>query len=246
MAASFLNGDGWRARLGIVIPSVNTVMEPWAQRTVPQGVAVHFSRMFIPDLTTPDTLIEMDRGEGMMGIRQLTSTRPHAVAYGCTASSIVQGLDYDRHLRAEIEEVCKVPSTTAAHAILQAVRAFGATKVSLVSPYTEEVDKMEHRYFSAAGLQVVGGAHLNISDGFRLAEPEPAALFRLGRDGWNDEAQALIMTCLNTRSHTVIAALEQAIGKPVITSTQATLWHALRLAGITDPIPGYGRLLTEH
>ena len=243
---SYLSGDGWRARIGIVLPSVNTVMEPWAQRTVPDGVSVHFARMFIPDLTTPQTLIEMDRGEGMAGIRQLASARPHAVAYGCTASSIVQGLDYDRHLRAEIQEVCKVPATTAAHAILEAVKAVGARKVAVVSPYPDEVDAAEHRYFAAAGLEVLGGAHLGISDGFRLAEPEPARLFKLGLDGWDPAAQALIITCLNTRSHSVIAALEQAIGKPVITSTQATLWHALRLAGVKDAIAGYGRLLQEH
>jgi maleate isomerase len=43
-----------------------------------------------------------------------------------------------------------------------------------------------------------------------------------------------------------VAALEQAIGKPVITSTQATLWHALRLAGVEDRVTGYGRLLSEY
>jgi maleate isomerase len=246
MAPSFLNGDGWRARIGIVVPSVNTVMEPWAQRTAPEGVSVHFSRMFIPDRLARETLIEMDRSEGMSGVRQLTSARPHAVAYGCTASSIVQGVAYDRHLRSEIEEMCKVPATTAANAILEAVRAFAARKVVVVSPYTEEVAAAEGRYFSEAGLEVVGEAHLGISDGFRLAEPEPAALFRLGTDAWSTSADALIVSCLNTRSHTVVAALEQAIGKPVITSTQATLWHALRLAGVKDAIPGYGRLLQEH
>lgn len=246
MAPSFLNGDGWRARIGIVVPSVNTVMEPWAQRTVPEGVSLHFARMFIPDRLARETLIEMDRNEGMSGIRQLTSARPHAIAYGCTASSIVQGVEYDRHLRVEIEEVCRTPATTAAHAILQAVRAFGARKVAVVSPYTNEVAAAEHRYFTEAGLEVSGEAHLGIADGFKLAEPEPAALFRLGTDGWNAAADALIISCLNTRSHTVIAALEQAIGKPVITSTQATLWHALRLAGIKDIVPGYGRLLQEH
>ncbi len=46
--AAFLDGDGWRARIGIVVPSVNTVMEPWAMRVVPEGVSLHFSRMFIP------------------------------------------------------------------------------------------------------------------------------------------------------------------------------------------------------
>jgi maleate isomerase len=243
----FLGGDGWRARIGIVVPSVNTVMEPWAQRTVPAGVSVHFSRMFIPDLTTAATLIEMDRGEGMAGVRQLSSTRPSAVAYGCTASSIVQGLDYDCHLRAEIAKVCKAPATTAAHAIVEAARTLGATRLSLVSPYTHEVDAAEHRFFATAGFEVLdGGAHLDISDGFRLAEPEPATLFRLALDGWNEAADALIISCLNTRSHTVVAALEQTIGKPVITSTQATLWHALRLSGIKDPLPGYGRLLQQH
>lgn len=246
MKAAEQSPAGSRARIGIVVPSVNTVMEPWAQRTVPDDVTLHFSRMFIPDLLTRDTLIEMDRTEGMAGIRQLASARPHSIAYGCTASSIVQGVAYDRHLRAEITEVGKVAATTAAHAILEAVRTLGARCVSVVSPYSDAVAEAETRYFNEAGLEVVSGAHLGISDGFRLAEPDPATLFRLGLDGWDASADALIISCLNTRSHAVIAELEGTIGKPVVTSTQATLWHALRLARVEDPISGYGRLLVEH
>jgi maleate isomerase len=71
-------------------------------------------------------------------------------------------------------------------------------------------------------------------------------LVQLGRNGWNDASDALIISCLNTRSHAAVAALEEALGKPVITSTQATLWHALRLATVDDFIAGYGRLLSEH
>ena len=235
-----------RARIGIVVPSVNTVMEPWAQRVVPEDIGIHFSRMFIPDLISRETLIEMDRTEGMAGIRQIASARPRVIAYGCTASSIVQGVAYDQHLREEIQTKFKVVATTAAHAILQAASALGARKVSLVSPYTAAVASAEHDYFESAGLKVLSGAHLGISDGFRLAEPTPAELFQLGRSGWNDASDALIVSCLNTRSHAVIAALEQAIGKPVITSTQATLWHALRLASVDDHIAGYGQLLSEH
>ncbi len=245
MARRYLAGDGRRARLGIVVPSVNTVMEPWAQRTVPPGVSVLAARMIIPPATTPDAFIEMDRNEGRMAIRQLSSVFPDAIAYGCTASSIVQGLAYDADLRAEIEETCKAPSTTAAHAILTAAQALGVATVSIVSPYTEEVDRAEHRYFEGAGLSVVGGARLGISDGFALAEPDPDTLYELGLRGCDARAEALIMTCLNTRSHAVIARLEKALGRPVITSTQATLWHALRLAGIQERILGYGRLLAD-
>jgi maleate isomerase len=246
MSTIHLDGDGRRARLGIVVPSVNTVMEPWAQRVVPEGVSVLAARMFIPRETTPETLIEMDRNEGKAAIRQLSSTYPDVIAYGCTASSIVQGLDYDSHLRAEISETWRVPSTTAAHAILTAADVLGARKVSIVSPYTKEVDEAEHLYFEGAGLEVLGGACLGIADGFRLAEPSPDALFELGTRGYDPRSDALIMTCLNTRSHTVIARLEDRLGKPVITSTQATLWHALRLSGIDDRIAGFGRLLEAH
>ena len=246
MSKHFLNGDGWRARIGIVVPSVNTVMEPWAARVVPDGVSVHFSRMFLEPETTAETLCEMDRTEGQAALRQLSSLHPHVMAYGCTASSIVQGVDYDAHLRGEIAEGFSVPATTAAHAIVTAAQTLGAATVSVVSPYPAEVDEMEHRYFSAAGFEVAGGAFLGISDGFALAEPEPGTLFELGLKGCDDRADALIISCLNTRSHTVIAALEQALGKPVITSTQATLWHALRLAGVDDAISGYGRLLEQH
>src|SRR3954465_11971228 len=168
MARRQLNGDGHRARIGIVVPSVNTVMEPWAQKVVPDGVSVFAARMFIPPATTPDAFIEMDRNEGKAAIRQLSSVFPDAIAYGCTASSIVQGLAYDAHLRAEIEQTCNTPSTTAAHAILTAAQALDAAPLTTVSPYTREVDEAEHRYFNAAGLTVVGGACLGITDGFAL------------------------------------------------------------------------------
>lgn len=246
MPKPFLDGDGRRARIGIVVPSVNTVMEPWAQRTVPEGVSVHFSRMFMPPDTTTEGLIEMDRTDGKSALRQLTSIYPHVMAYGCTASSIVQGLDYDAHLRTEIAETFDVPATTAAHAIITGLRTLGARRISMVSPYPAKLDAAEHAYFAKAGFDVLGGDCLGIVDGFRLAEPSPETLFALGKRGMAAEADALVISCLNTRSHTVIDRLEQALGKPVVTSTQATLWHALRLAGIEDRIPGYGRLLAAH
>lgn len=246
MTAPFLDGDGRRARIGVVVPSVNTVMEPWAQRTVPEGVSVLTSRMFMPTNTTIETIIEMDRTEGRNAIRQLSSVYPHVIAYGCTASSIVQGLAYDAHLRQEIADEFGVPATTAAHAIVTALHTVGAKAVSIVSPYTKAVDTAEHHYFESAGFEVYGGAFLSIADGFRLAEPNIETLLDLARRGMDPRADALVISCLNTRSHAVIAALEAELGKPVITSTQATLWHALRLAGIEDRIPGYGRLMVAH
>src|SRR5215472_8165191 len=78
-------------RLGIIVPSVNIVVEEWYPRVVPDGVSVHFARMLIADGSSPDQIIAMDREDGVRAIKQVVTCRPHAVAYGCTASSIIQG-----------------------------------------------------------------------------------------------------------------------------------------------------------
>jgi maleate isomerase len=118
--------------------------------------------------------------------------------------------------------------------------------VTAISPYTEAVDTAEHRFFAEGGIETIAGACLGITDGFRLAEPEPAAIFDLALGAWDPQSDGLIAACLDFRSHPIIDALEARIGKPVVTSTQAVLWHLLRLAGVKTPIPGFGRLLRQH
>ncbi len=246
MTASGTAKQAKPVRIGLIVPSINIVMEAWAARVMPEGVSLHTARMYMPDALTPEGICEMDRTDGMRAVRQVASCRPDVIAYGCTASSIVQGLAYDAHLRHEIETLSSGPATTAAHAIITALQAFGANRISAVSPYTAVIDAAEHRYFASAGFDVLGGAHLGITDNFKLAEPSPETLFKLGLDGFDPKAEALVITCLNTPSHTVIEALEEKLGVPVVTSTQATLWHALRLAGITAKVRGGGRLLNIH
>lgn len=237
---------GWRARIGVVVPSVNVVVEPWFSATSPPGVSVHASRMFLDNALSTEAVVRMDQEDGMRAVHQLTSCRPKAIAYCCTASSIVQGLEYDRHLQREVADTGGVPATTATQAILEAARVLGVTRIAAVSPYAEEIDRAEHRFFEAAGLQVVSSACLGIRDSFGLAAPGPQDIYDLAMRGWKSDAGALLITCLNFWSHTVIERLENELDVPVITSTQATFWRLLRIAGIEDRIAGYGRLLSTY
>jgi maleate isomerase len=237
-------------RLGVIVPSVNSVVEAWYPRVVPDGVSVHFARMLMPpgnsEGTSPERIIEMDRTDGVHAIRQLASCRPHAIAYGCTASSIVQGHAFDAHLREEIRDIAGVPGTSATNSIFAACAALGMKRVTAISPYAAEVDAAEHRFFAEGGIETIAGACLGMTDGMGLAAPAPEAILEFALRSWDPASDGMIIACLNFRSHPIIDRLEAAIGKPVVTSTQATLWHVLRLAGVTDPIPGYGRLLREH
>jgi maleate isomerase len=234
-----------RIRLGVIGPSVNIIVEEWYPQVVPDGVSVHFARVLIGEGSSPERIIAMDREDGARAIRQLASCRPHAIAYGCTASSIIQGHAFDENLRGEIAHIAGAPATTATDSIFAACHVLGLKRVTAISPYSEAVDAAEHRFFAEGGVECVAGAHLGITDGFRLAEPEPAAILDLALGAWDPQSDGIIAACLNFRSHPIIDALETRIGKPVVTSTQAVLWRLLRLAGVKTPIPGFGRLLHE-
>src|SRR4029077_8868667 len=128
--------------------------------------------------------------------------------------------EYDAALEHEIAHAAGVPATTATRSIIEALHAMGAVRLAVASPYTREIDDAEHAFFHAAGFEIVGSAHLGIADSFRLAEPGPAAIYELAQTAWNPKADALLITCLNLRSHQVIDALKNPPRKPVITSTQ--------------------------
>ena len=235
-----------RARLGVILPSVNTVVEPWFSAICPPGVTLHAARMFLDNDLTPEALVRMDRDEGLRGLKQIMSCRPASVAYCCTASSIVQGLEYDGRLNHELHQAAGVPAFTATRGIIDALHAVGARRIAVCSPYTKAIDDAEHEFFSAAGFEILGSAHLGIADAFALADPAAEEILALAQRAWRADADATLITCLNLNSQQVIDELERHTGKPVITSTQATLWKLLRAAGVADRISGYGTLLTEH
>jgi maleate isomerase len=187
--------------------------------------------MLIADGSSPEEIIAMDREDRVRAIHQIASCRSHAIAYGRTASSIIQGHAFDERLRAEIRHVAEGPATTAA------CRALGMKRVTAISPYTEAVDDAEHRFFAEGGIEAIVGAHLGIVDGFRLAEPDAEAILDLAASAWDPQSDGLIAACLNFRSHLVIDTLQARIGKPAVTSTQAVLWRLFRLAGIQHADP---------
>ena len=235
-----------RTRIGVIVPSVNTVVEPWFSAVCPPGVTVHAARMFLDNNLTPESLVRMDRDEGMRAVKQIMSCKPASVAYCCTASSIVQGLEYDGRLNHELNHAAGVPAFTATSGIIEALHAVGAERIAVCSPYTKAIDDAEHEFFTAAGFDILGSAHLGIADAFALADPTADDIYALWKKSWHANADASLITCLNMNSQDVVERIETESGKPVITSTQATLWKLLRAAGVMDPIKGYGQLLDEH
>lgn len=234
-------------RIGVVVPSVNTVIEGWYPYAVPSDLRVHVNRMLIGEAVTSASLREMD-GYGVAAARTLATCRPDVVIYGCTASSLVGGREYDLQLMRELREATGVPSLTTTESVLRAFDQLSVTTLAVASPYTDDVGDAEVEFLSATGHPVLGHAHMGIVGGFDLASPSAEDIAEISRRAWANSqgrADALFIGCMNLNSHLVLDAMEAELSAPVVSATQASLWAALREMGRKDTLSGHGSLLAQ-
>lgn len=234
--------DSLRARIGLLLPSGNLSTEPDFYRISPPGVTIHATRMYIME-ATPEGLQRMT-AEIDGAARLIGTTEADVVAYGCTTGSLWEGPGYDRELAERITRASGIPAITTSTAVMDALRVLGIRSVAVGTPYIDELNARLKRFLEDAGLSVVSLQGLQIRKNIDLAQP-PSVVRRLAHEVDRPDADAVLLSCTNLRAVEVADVLEQELGKPVITSNQATVWAALRAAGVRDQISGYGRLLTH-
>jgi maleate cis-trans isomerase len=241
---------GWRARIGVLLPPGNPTVEPELYRMVPDGVSLHFARLEAPPSAGPPGgaagMEERSRAyrEGLAGpAAALGQVRPAVVVLAHTASSYALGFGNEQPLIDRIASLGGAPALLAAHAALAALLHFGVKRLALGTPYPESISRQGKAYWEAAGFQVVGYHRLaDVADIY--AESEERAHL-LGRRADAPDAEAVLLSGTGLPTVGMLEPLERDLGKPVISSNQACLWRALRLAGVRDAIPGFGRLLRE-
>ena len=239
---------GWRARIGVLVPPGNPTVEPELYRMAPSGVSVHFARLdSSSSASAPGAHGGMeDRTQAYVDSLPavapvLGAVNPAIVALAFTAASYSNGFAREAALADRIASLTGSPALTAAQAILAALEHLGVKRLALGTPYPESISAMGRAYWEAAGLTVVGYARLtgvtNIYD-----ESEERA-YRLARQADVPNADAVLLSGTGLPTIGVLELLERDLGKPVVSSNQALLWRALRMAGVREPVPGFGRLL---
>ncbi len=235
---------GARARMALMVPSTNTVAETEFWRLAPDGLTVHTSRMPFFASRSRRPFDEMESHLPRV-IDEVNSAEPDVVAYGCTASSAKgDPAVYEARLTDQIGR----PTVTAAGALIAALAALGAHRIALVTPYPQTINDKEQVFFAANGITVVEDESIIVDDAqmqFRNMNRVPTQLLaeRAAVLGARDDVDAVVLSCCDMPTLDAIPAIEMAIDKPVISSTQSLFWRAARAAGITDVMSGRGRLL---
>ena len=234
---------GWRARIGLILPSLNTVMEPELALMAPPGVATHASRLLLAGSQTPESYRAMARG-ARRAAEELASAEVDVVAYGCTVGSIGEE---GREVVAEVAEASGAPVVTTFGAVLDALRALGVGRVSVATPYVDAINEVEREHLETAGVAVAAIEGLGMGGTTEtrraIGHQSPRAVYALARRVDRPEAEAIFISCTNMATAEILAPLERDLGKPVVSSNAATLWAALRKARVSEPLTGYGRLL---
>jgi len=232
---------GWRARIGLIVPSSNTTMESEFWRMAPEGVSIHTSRIRLVEVTA-EALKRMAE-ESVRAARELADAEVDVIVYGCTMGSLIEGVEWEMKLRESIEKSVGVKTITTAQAVVKALKKLGAKRIVVATPYIEDLNRREKKFLEDNGFEVLRIKGLNIVKNTDIGRLPPWTTYRLAKEVFSEDADAVFISCTNFRTIDVIATLEQELGKPAISSNTASFWYALRALRLNIPIKGFGRLL---
>jgi len=232
-------GYGWRLRLGMLLPSSNPVGEPEVAAMLPPGVSLHTTRLKLAGSSREDLLGMTQRIEE--GSALLADAGVDMIAFNCTAVSTFDAAMADS-IQARISAASGVPAISTADGIIAGFKTLGVRRVVLITPYIDSVNEREVAFLTRHGIEVVGCTGLGLSEGQGMASIEPGEWYRLGLANRHADAEAYFLSCTAIRVLPIIETLERDLAAPVLTSNQAMVWHALRVAGIRDTPAGFGAL----
>lgn len=237
---------GWRAKIGRISPSPETVgAEEW-RRSMPDGVCLVETRTLVHDVTVDglaEAVTQVERAA-----LELASAEADVILQAGTAIAFFRGFGHDTELCRRIVEVTGIKATTSLTAVVAALRALGIKKPAIATSYIADIDRRLVDVLEKSGFEVAAIKGMGIKKSIDMGKVEPEETYLLAKEVVRSApaADGILISCGNLRSFEAIEPLEIDTGLPVVTSNQAGLWQALRLAGVNERLPNLGRLLRNH
>ena len=236
---------GDRARIGLLIPSGNSVAEPEIHAMLPAGVVALVTRLALTGSTEPE--LEAMLGALEPASRLLADARPGLIGFHCTAVSTFAP-ERAGSIRAPDRDGPGLPACSHRRRHPGGAGTLGVRRLVLVTPYIAPVHAREVAWLGSHGVTVAGGSCLGVNTNGEMARIPPATIAEQARAAIRAApgAEACFISCTAIRSAGLIAPLEAELGMPVMTSNQVMAWHAARRMGMSDAVAGIrGRLMTR-
>nr|AWM05039.1 hypothetical protein CIT39_00220 [Bradyrhizobium symbiodeficiens] len=230
---------GSRLRVGLLVPSGNSVAEPEIRAMLPAEVSSLVTRLPLRGSSKAELMQMLEQLEPAS--RLLADAGVDVIVFHCTAVSTFAP-DLAEGIRDRILSATNTRCFTTADAIVEALKRLDAKRVTLLTPYIEEVHDREIAFLKQNGFAVDGSAHLGINTNGDMAKLSPDEILEWAKDKVGPRADACLISCTAIKSASMIAHLEQHVGVPVLTSNQCMVWHLLASNGIDELPESYGSL----
>jgi maleate isomerase len=211
------------ARIGLIVPSSNTVAEVDFYRHLPAGASLHTARMYLDEVTPQDEAVMLDEYLPA-ALRDLATTRPDVVVFACTSAGMLRGNDYEEQLIARIGERTAALPISVAAAVRKAIATRGAQRVGVFTPYVDELNDKIRASLEEEGLAVAAIHGMGITANFEIGAVEPERIAGFASETFDRAGiELLFVSCTNFRALEARERIEQDLEIPVVTSNHAAL-----------------------
>lgn len=213
---------------------------------MPDGVCLVETRTLIHDVTVEglsETVKQVERAA-----LELASAEVDVILQAGTAIAFFRGFGHDQELSQRIHAATGIKATTSLTAVIDALRTLQIHRPAIATSYLADIDRRLVDVLEKSGFKVAAIRGMGLKKSIDMGKVFPEQTYRLARQVVRSAPQAdgILISCGNLRTFEAIESLEIDTGLPVVTSNQAGLWQAMRMAGIKDRLTSLGRLLKEH
>lgn len=210
-------------RVGMIVPSSNTVAEVDFYRRLPADATLHTARMFLEE-TTPEGEAAMLDEHLPIAVRDLATARPDVAVFACTSAGALRGNAYEADLIARIASQTGAQTVSVAASVRRAIAARGARRVGVITPYIDSLNDKIRASLEADGIEVAAIHGLGMTENVAIAEVEPGRIVDLAVERFGGaDIDLLFVSCTNFRGMDAMDAIGERLGLPVVTSNHAAL-----------------------
>ena len=238
--------DTLPTRIGVLVPSLDPVVEHDFQRFLPPAASFHIGRLQQPrdSKTASDESLTRLCEAAPETARPLVELGAELIMFCCTSASFFKGYGWDRELASQIENAVGVPAITTSTAVAEALGALGVKRTFMVTPYPRHINQREQDFFTAHGVEIPAFTSFECAHSHQIDKVTPRAIIDRVLENRDSIANcdAVFVSCTALRSMETIDHLENELDKPVVTSNASAIWAALRRLDIDGSDVGAGRL----
>ena len=234
---------GWRARIGHVAPSRGDVLVYEFYRMLPAGF------MLLNTTGTIRQLVDTDFDKQLQRIEEATidlaENNCDAIVIGGSPLFTKLGYGSDIEIGSRLSAKTGIPVAAGITGEVEALRTLGIKKLVVATPHEDELNQRMKKFLEQSGFTVLKIEGYGIRKNSQIADLPEHASYKIARRLYEQapEADGVFVPCPRWPTIGDVALLESEIGKPVVTSSQSYIWHALKMAHVKESIDGYGRLM---